>query len=909
MAAKPTYEELVQRVQELEQADSEHKRIEKELFESGERFRQIYNNIIDVYYETSLDGIILEISPSIETHSKYKREELIGKSIYTIYSDPEDRNNFIEIITNSGSVKNYEINLTDKDGSQHYCSMNIELVKDDRGNPIKLIGIFRDITEQKQAEEALRLEKTFVDAIFNSIPGMLYLYDEEGKLIRWNKNHELMTGYSSEELSNMHLLDWYKGDAESQKAVIAGIEITMERGFGGAEANLHKKDGTIIPFYFTACPLTINGKQYFTGIGIDITERKRAEEALRESQERLLSVFRAAPTGIGVVIDRVLTQVNERICEMTGYSKEELTGQSAKMLYMSDEDYEYVGREKYKQIAARGTGTVETCWKRKDGRIIDVLLSSTPMDIDDLSKGVTFTALDITDRKKTQEVLRVSHERFLTVLDSIDATVYVADMETHEILFMNKNMVEAFGRDMTGETCWAAFRGESEPCRDCNNNQIIDKNGKPAGVFTYQRKNPITGKWYINHDRAIEWTDKGLVRLQVATDITNFKKMEEELRQAHKMEAVGTLTGGIAHDFNNLLMGIQGHASLISMDLESSHPHVEHIKAIEEYIRSAVDLTRQLIGFVRGGKYEVKPVDINELVLTSADMFGRTRKGIRIHSNMKPEELIVEADRGQIEQVFLNIFINAWQAMPDGGEIYLETSIVNMDKETCLPHQIDPGRYVKISVTDTGIGMDNTTRQRIFDPFFTTKEKGRGTGLGLASAYGIVKNHGGMLSVYSEPGHGTTLSIYLPVSDKKAQKVMAQEKEMIQGSETILLVDDEEMIINVGKAMLERLGYRVVTATDGKQAVKVVSKMDNEIDMVILDIIMPGIDGGEAFDRIREIQPELPVMLSSGYTVTGHATEIMSRGCNGFIQKPFNLSELSQKIRQILDETKGSIQS
>ena len=380
-------------------------------------------------------------------------------------------------------------------------------------------------------------------------------------------------------------------------------------------------------------------------------------------------------------------------------------------------------------------------------------------------------------------------------------------------------------------------------------------------------------------------------------------KLEAQLRQAQKFEAIGTLAGGIAHDFNNLLMGIQGRASLLSLELETSDPHWEHINAIEEYIRSATNLTKQLLGFARGGKYEVKPIDMNKLVLGSTAMFGRTKKEIRIHTKCQQSALTVEADRGQIEQVLLNMYVNAWQAMPpEGGELYLETKIVTLDEAYCKPHQIEPGRYVKVTITDTGSGMVEATRLQIFDPFFTTKEKGRGTGLGLASAYGIIKNHGGMITVYSEIGHGTTFNIYLPASDKKVHQEVSMKGGLIKGSATILLVDDEEMITEVGRAMLEKLGYRVVVSREGQDAVQVITDRGAEIDLVILDMIMPGMDGGKTFDRIREVQPGVPVLLSSGYAINGQALEIMQRGCNGFIQKPYNISELSNKVRNVLDE-------
>jgi two-component system cell cycle sensor histidine kinase/response regulator CckA len=458
--------------------------------------------------------------------------------------------------------------------------------------------------------------------------------------------------------------------------------------------------------------------------------------------------------------------------------------------------------------------------------------------------------------------------------------------------------------DVAGKRCFELI-GRSRECDQCATSQCY-KTKTPTSIIRYEK---ALDAWLDVRAYPILDDHGNLVRvIEHLRDITSEKKAEEENRRLHeqlqvaqKMEALGTLAGGIAHDFNNLLMGIQGRSSLMATDLEPSHPHQEHISAIEDYIRSATELTRQLLGFARGGKYEVKPTEINDLVLASSAMFGRTRKEIQIHTKVDDKPLVVEADKRQIEQVLLNLYINAWQAMPGSGELYLETKIEQVTDDRCKIHQIAPGDYAKISVTDTGIGMDEATMQRIFDPFFTTKEKGRGTGLGLASAYGIIRNHHGMILVQSQTGAGTTFDIFLPLSEKNVRQESHEETGPIQGEETILLVDDEEMIIEVGQAMLEKLGYRVVTARGGEAALAEIGKSNNHFDLVVLDLIMPGMDGGQVFDSIRKRRPDLPVMLSSGYAINGQAEDIMQRGCDGFIQKPFNITELSQKIRQILD--------
>lgn len=393
------------------------------------------------------------------------------------------------------------------------------------------------------------------------------------------------------------------------------------------------------------------------------------------------------------------------------------------------------------------------------------------------------------------------------------------------------------------------------------------------------------------------------VIVSVTRDIGHYKKLERQLHQAQKFEAIGTLAGGIAHDFNNLMMGIRGRVSLMNVALDPSDPMKEHIRAIEEYVLSATNLTGQLLGIARGGKYQVIPTDIGELIGNTAEMFGRTRKQIAIHNRIGCGGLVVEVDRRQLEQVFLNLFLNSSQAMPAGGDLYLETSIVRPDEEFCSAHEIRLGRYCRISVTDTGHGMDSSTCRKVFDPFFTTREKERGTGLGLASAYGIVKNHKGAITVYSEVGHGTTFNIYLPLSEKEVISTNPVEMECVQGEETILLVDDETMITEVGAIMLETLGYNVFVANSGQKAVEMLKEAGQRIHLVILDLIMPGMDGASTFDAMRAVKPDIRVMLSSGYSINGQATDIMDRGCNGFIQKPFNIEELSTKIREILDRS------
>jgi CheY-like chemotaxis protein len=367
------------------------------------------------------------------------------------------------------------------------------------------------------------------------------------------------------------------------------------------------------------------------------------------------------------------------------------------------------------------------------------------------------------------------------------------------------------------------------------------------------------------------------------------------------MEAIGTLAGGIAHNFNNLLMGIQGNISLMLMDTASNHPHMDRLDTIEKLIESGSKLTGQLLGYARGGKYEARPTDLNRLVRETSQTFGLTKKEIAIHLDLSADLWHAAADRAQIEEVLMNLFVNAADAMPRGGDLFLTTRNVTEKALQGKPFKVEPGPYALISVRDTGSGMDGKIMERIFDPFFTTKPVGRGTGLGLASAYGIVKAHNGYIDVESEKGAGTCFFLYLPASKHQVVHETLTPSGPVRGAETLLVVDDEESVLKVAQLMLQKLGYRVLAAKNGKEAIQLFSGKRESIHMVILDMIMPDMGGGLLYEKLKALDPGLKALLSSGYSLDGQATEILKQGCNGFIQKPFGVADLSRKIRDILD--------
>ena len=520
--------------------------------------------------------------------------------------------------------------------------------------------------------------------------------------------------------------------------------------------------------------------------------------------------------------------------------------------------------------------------------------------------AVSIVSKDITERSKTEEALRKSEEKYRQLIEHSSEAIFI--LTNGRVTFANSRTEKMFGyplddlqlisfinlvisedREMVFDRQKAILQGDNSAVN--HSFRIVNHEGATI--------------WVEANSVAIVWDNSDAI-LNFMRDITKQKKTETKLLQAQKMESIGTLAGGIAHDFNNLLMGIQGHASLALLKLDKNDPNYDHVKTIETLVLSGANLTKQLLGFARGGKYEVKRVDLNALIDKTSQTIGRTKKEIRIHRNLEDNLWPTDVDQGQIEQVLLNLFVNAWQAMPGGGDLYIETKNILLDENRFKPFSGKSGRYVKISVTDTGVGMDEKTRERIFEPFFTTREMGRGTGLGLASVYGIIKNHNGFINVYSEKGQGSTFNIYIPASlqkDKRDQQAPSDtEIDLSPRSETILIVDDEAMILDVASDMLKTLGYTVITAKDGPTAISLYQEQMNSIDLVILDMVMPEMSGGEVFDELKKINPHAKVLLSSGYSLNGQASRIIDRGCDGFIQKPFTIGDISRQLRIILDK-------
>ena len=647
--------------------------------------------------------------------------------------------------------------------------------------------------------------------------------------------------------------------------------------------------------------------QMIADMGLTRQSELNAMKALQEREEKYrLLIENQTDLVVKVDVEGRFQFVSPSYCRTFGKTEEELIGKRF-MPLVHEDDRESTAKEMEQLFQPPHRVYIEQRAMTQSGWRWIGWQDTAMLDVSGNIIAIVGVGRDITDRVRVEEALKESKEQFQTLVEESPLGIALIG-KNGRYKYTNPQFIKMFGYTIEDIPSGAEWFRKAFPNIEYRHEviRIWVEDLKHAEIGQARpRTFSVTCKGGSRKDihfRPV--TLQSLDQFVIYEDLTEKVRLERQLRQTQKFEAIGTLAGGIAHDFNNLLMGIQGRASLMSLEVGPSHPNTLHIRAIEEYIKSAASLTKQLLGVARGGKYEVKPIDLNALVMRSAAMFGRTRKDIRIHTNTENPGPVVEVDKSQIEQVLLNVYINAWQAMPDGGDLFIETMIVALDDDYCSSHQTQQGAYAKVSVSDTGIGMDEATRLRIFDPFFTTKDKERGTGLGLASAYGIVKNHGGMITVYSEVGQGTTFNIYLPISKKSVFCDADVYDGLLKGGETILMVDDEDMIIDVGKAMLERLGYRLIVAKSGREAVNIVAVMGDDLDLVILDLIMPEMDGARTFDRIQKIRPELPVLLSSGYAINEQAEEMMRRGGKGFIQKPFSIHELSIRVRKILDEVK-----
>jgi PAS domain S-box-containing protein len=898
----------------LMQDVTERKIVEDRLRNSERQYRMLAENISDVIWTMDLNLKITYISPSVQRMHGWTCQEWLSFSpgdYLTPMSLELVARTLREELTLQASgkldpdrVTVLEVEQYRKDGTTFWTEITARFLYGDGQTPVGIIGTTRDITDRKKSEEQLKQEREFTDAVIRSVPGLLYLYDESGRLVRWNTQHEELTGYSAEEMRGMHVLDWF-GKHEPDTALIAQrVQEVMTKGRGEAEANLITKDGRAVPFYFTGVRLTIAGRPYFTGVGIDITERKKAEEALRQSEGTLRTLLQAAPIGIGQVsADRTLGWTNQVLCSMLGYSGEELAGESARILYENEEEFLRVGREKHPEVIRHGTGSVETRFQRKDGSVFDVLLSSSSVSPGDLSHGMVFTAMDITERKRWEQQMK----RLGAAVESAGETIVVTD-SAGSIIYVNPTFEEITGysrQEALGKNPRILKSGKHDRAfyREMWDTLLAGQVWR--GRFTNKRKDGTLFEETGTISPIKDKRSRIVNYVAVKRDVTGEAMLQKQLLHAQKMEAIGTLAGGMAHDFNNLLQAILGYSDLLLMKKGPGDPDRKKLEVIQHAARDGADLVSRILTFSRKAESRARPIDLNEEIRKAQELLRRTLpRMIEIELLLAKNLQIVDADPAQVEQILLNLAINAQHAMPNGGKLLIETSNVSLSDEYLQTHlEAQPGHYVLLTVSDTGVGIEPTVLDRIFEPFFTTKTNGEGTGLGLSMVHGIVAQHGGYIRCYSEIGRGTSFKIYFPVSAGELISDMTLTREMPAfGTETILLVDDDDRIREMGRQMIEMGGYKVLVARSGEEALEMYAAQRDEISVVILDLIMPGMGGNRCLEELLRTDPDIRVLVASGYSSNGLSKNDKGSGARGFVKKPYDAKDILTAIRRVLDK-------
>jgi len=634
-------------------------------------------------------------------------------------------------------------------------------------------------------------------------------------------------------------------------------------------------------------------------------EKQRAENALRKSEEQFRKIFAESPLGMAIVDGgNRFVKVNGMLCRMLGYSEEELVALSyPDIVYMEDSKPDISNiRSLFKRR--------HTYWKnekrcvRKSGERFWVnVTTSVIVDAVDGNRYLLKMLEDISKRKKAEQAIRNAKEEWERTFDAIIDPVMILDTD-YQVVKANKAMMAKLGMirsGFDGLRCYQIFHGTDSPPPFCPHAQFL-ADGQPHST---EVDIPRLGGHFLVVISPLYGADGKLQgSIHFARDISERKSLERQLRHAQKMEAIGTLAGGIAHDFNNILTAIIGYANLLEMGMVADDPLAPHVEGILSGAERAANLTGSLLAFSRKQEMKLGPVDINKVVTGVEKMLRRLiREDIEFNISLDAEELTVMADAPQLEQVLMNFAANSRDAITDNGMISIGTRLVELSREFSDLHAFgEPGRYALLTFTDNGAGMDEMTRMRIFDPFFTTKETGKGTGLGLAVCYGIIKQHNGFVTCYSEPGTGTTFKIYLPIINETAEVGRAvNEVQMPRGTETLLLAEDDVMTRRLGRLLLENSGYHVIEAANGEEAVANFSELKDEISLVLLDVIMPRMNGREAYRRIDLLKPGIKAIFISGYTADiFKKEELFEEGFN-FLSKPILRKDLLVTVRNLLD--------
>jgi len=892
---------------------TERKRAEEALRASQEITEGIINAIPVRVFWKDKNLVYLGCNTAFARDAGYaSSKDIIGKDDYQMgWRDQAElyRADDREVIESGCSKLLIEEPQTTPEGKTITLLSNKLPLRNSKGEISGLLGTYMDITERKLAESVLRDSEVRYRRLFEAAKdGVLLLDAETGMVTDVNPFLVELLRFSHDQFLNKAVWDlgFFKDVWANQ---VKFMELQQKGYIRYENLPLETADGRKINVEFVSNVYMVDHHKVIQCNVRDITERKRAEAATREHEEDLRTILKTTMEGVFMFdVQGRFTEVNDTYCSMTGYSRDELLRMSIPDVEADETPAEVAAT--LQRIQQEGKAQFERRQRRKDGTLVDLDVSVNFI----ATHGGRFVSFlrDVTERKRAEETLRQSEERYRALIETTGTGYVILDLEG-KVLDANREYVRISGHrdlnEMRGRsvTEWTADYEREKNVKAiarCAEEGYI-RNMEIDYVDAHGRATPTE----IN---ATLIKEDGPPRiLALCRDITERKcaegeraALDQQLRQAQKMESVGQLAGGMAHDFNNILTGISGYTELALERLHTASPMREDLAEVLRLAKRAAELTRQLLAFSRRQTLQPQVLNINDMIADTAKMLQRVL-GENIDLRFVPAADLgnVRADPMQIEQVLMNLAINARDAMPAGGKLTIETANVELDADYAASHiSVVPGRYVMMAVSDTGHGMDAATQSHLFEPFFTTKEKGKGTGLGLATAYGIVKQHGGNISVYTEPGKGATFKIYLPRVEESASAVKpAAEPGMPRGKETILIVEDEPTVRVVAERALKARGYALLTASSAEEAESLFSAHPGRISLLLTDVVLPGINGPKLYDRLRIAKPGLKVLYMSGHT--GNATVhqgVLDAGV-AFMQKPFTLETITRKVRQVLD--------
>ncbi len=897
---------------------SERKKAEDALKESEALFRTTFENAGIGIALVDVNGRPVQSNPALEKIIGYTAAEL-SRMTFTEFTHPDDRERdwdlYFEMMEGKRDKYAIEKRYLRKDGRLVWGLLTVSLVRDLQGRPEYAVGMVQDITERKQAEEALRRSEAALKEALLAAEMGVWNWTVVTDTVTWDENLYRIAGQDAnlpapryQELSRCYTPEsWARLKSAVENALSTGtpyvLDLEMLRPDGSKRWLISRGE----PVRDASGSIT-----QLRGTVQDITERMLAERRVREGEERFRKAFMtgADASYIATLKEGKLVEANARFYEVFGYSQEEMAGKTAQELglYVNPED-----RQKaIDEVMSKGlVRELEVEGRKKDGTLITVLLSINLLKWGD-EPLILGAITDITARKKAEEALRASEARLKDAEKLAQLGSSSWDVATDTTTWSD-GLYRIVGRDRQlpppkHHERAAIYTPESWDRLDIAVRQALAA-GVPYELDLEVVRPDGTKRHVLARGVAERGADGRVARLHgTLQDITERRKLEQQFRQAQKMEAVGRLAGGVAHDFNNLLTVINGYSEMALESMSRDDPKRTYMSEISKAGERAAGLTRQLLAFSRQQVLAPRVLDLNAVVVDMEKMLRRLI-GEDIDLAVVQGSALgqVKADPGQIEQIIMNLVVNARDAMPRGGKLAIATNNAELDENDIEKvSSVIPGRYVMFAISDSGTGMDSQTQAHIFEPFFTTKEQGKGTGLGLATVYGIVKQSGGYISVDSVPGQGTTFKIYLPRVDEPSEPFIPSEGDArpLGGSETILLVEDERELRLLAARALQAQGYRVLESASPEEALQMSSQEQGRIHLLLTDVVMPGMSGRKVAEQIATLHPNMKVLYMSGYTDDSVFRNGVLEMGTAFLQKPFTPSSLARKVREILNEQK-----